>query len=104
MESPERAHFVPDGEGRVAVNRTLRFETLAAGWKALIVEIGLPGPELLYITKTPTSEMKPNTTYYMPKIVASVRGHYRRDFELFWPCGQPGYEMVGRGPRFLPKG
>lgn len=84
VRMPDQAHFVLDADGRLAVNRILRFETLAADWAGVTSEIGLPGLELLYVNKTKAkSDRKPYTAYYTPETEQTVRRLYRRDFELF---------------------
>jgi hypothetical protein len=84
VRMPDQAHFVVDAEGKVAVNRILRFESLAADWESLTEEIGLGGTELLYVNKTRAkSEKKPYTAYYTPETEETVRRLYRRDFALF---------------------
>ena len=84
VRMPDQAHFLVDAGGRVAVNRILRFESLAEDWAGLVAEIGIPGLELLYVNKTKAkSDKRPFQSYYSPETERAVRALYRRDFELF---------------------
>lgn len=84
VRMPDQAHFVLDAAGRLAVNRVLRFESLAADWERLVTDIGLPGLELLYVNRTRAkSDKKPYRDYYTAATEETVRRLYRRDFDLF---------------------
>ncbi len=87
VRMPDQAHFLVNAEGGLAVNRILRFETLAADWTRLVADIGLPGLALPHVNRTKTkSAAKRYTDYYTAATEAAVRRLYRRDFVLLGYC------------------
>lgn len=81
---PDQAHFVIDAQGRVAVKRLLRHETIAADFARLVADLGLPGLTLPQRNVTRArSDARPFQSYYDATTEALVRRLYARDFALF---------------------
>ena len=81
---PDQAHFLTDTQGRVAVQRLLRHETIAADFGRLVADLGLP--ELTLPQRNVTRarvDARPFQSYYDTTTEALVRRLYARDFALF---------------------
>jgi len=78
---PDQAHFVTDGEGRLIVDRILRFETLARDLGDVCAALDMPQPQLGHARRTdrPETDLRP-----MPVATAErIERLYARDFDLF---------------------
>lgn len=81
---PDQAHFLLDDAGKIAVDRVLHFETLAAEWPRLMADLGLAGVALPLVNRTKAkSDKRPAASYYDDAAAGKVRQLYARDFDLF---------------------
>lgn len=93
---PDQSWFLLDAEGRIAVDRIMRFETPGADFATLKADLGLEGAELRHINRTKAkSDKRPFQSYYDATTLDMVRSIYARDFDLLGyprdlPVGQAG--------------
>lgn len=81
---PDQAHFLIDGQGRLLVDRLLRYETLAADFARLAEDLGLGAMALPRINETRArADRKPLSAYYDAEAKALADRLYARDFALF---------------------
>jgi hypothetical protein len=81
---PDQAHFLIDGQGRLLVNRLLRYETLEADFARLAAELGLGDLTLPRVNETRARPAhRPVASYYDAEAKALADRLYARDFALF---------------------
>jgi hypothetical protein len=81
---PDQVHFLIGPQGRLAIDRLLRFESLAADFDTLIADLGLPHTRMT--ERNPTrarNRARPLAAWYDATTTEMVRTLYWRDFELF---------------------
>lgn len=80
---PSQAYFLLDQDGKMAVNRLIRFENLQSDFDHMVAEIGLIGAQLRHVNKTKSrNEKRPFHHYYDATTEEMVREIYKRDFPL----------------------
>ena len=81
---PDQAYFVVGSDGKLVVDRIMRFETLERDFAVLATDLGLDNPQLE--RRNPTlsrSKMRQFDAYYDANTKEMVCELYARDFELF---------------------
>lgn len=80
---PDQTYFLTDAQGKLAVNRLIRFENLSAELESLATELHLPEFNLRHVNKTKSKSGKRTfQSYYDAKTEDLVRQIYDRDFDL----------------------
>lgn len=80
---PDQSWYLTDAEGRMAVDRLIRFERLGADFARLVADLGLEGAELRHVNKTRAkTDKRPFQSYYDATTEEMVRKIYARDFDL----------------------
>lgn len=82
---PDQSHFLVDEQGRLAVDRLLRFEQLSADFRALTDDLGLGEAQLRTVNRTrsrSSSDARAYRDYYDATTEDMVRALYARDFDL----------------------
>lgn len=80
---PDQSHFLVGSDGRLLVNRIMRFETLAADFSMLAEDLGLGNIALAQVNKTKAKAAgRPFQAYFDPETIEIVRALYARDFQV----------------------
>lgn len=89
---PDQTHFLLGPDGRLAVDRVLRFESIEADFRALAAELDIPAAAMT--RRNPTRARRPGrplAEWYDATTADMVRHFYRRDFALL------GYSTAAPG-------
>lgn len=78
---PDQSYYLTDKDGKLAVKRLVRFESLNAELEQLSIDLKLPDFALRHVNKT-KADRKPMASYYTPTTLDLVRQIYDRDFDL----------------------
>jgi hypothetical protein len=78
---PDQAHFVIDGNGKLAVDRLLRFETLDQDFAETSDWLELDGVSITRSNVTKAAK-KPIKDYFDDRNLALMHELYERDFDL----------------------
>lgn len=80
---PDQSHFLLNKDGQLAVDRLLRFETIADDFSTLATNLGLPVTEIAEHNPTRArNRSQPLARWYDPTTLDMVRTLYHRDFDL----------------------
>ncbi|WP_270730391.1 sulfotransferase family 2 domain-containing protein [Shimia sp. Alg240-R146] len=78
---PDQTHFVVDRDGKIAVDRLLRFETLDQDFSEAAEWLGLDGVSIARSNVTKAAK-KPITDYFGDRNLALMHELYQRDFDI----------------------
>jgi Sulfotransferase family len=77
---PDQCYYLMDGDGKIAVNRLVRFEQLGTELESLSRDLKLPDFNLRHVNKTQAAK-KPMDDYFDATTIDLVRRIYDRDFD-----------------------
>lgn len=88
---PDQSWYLTDRDGRLAVDRLIRFESLAEDFARLVADLQLEGATLRHVNRTRAkTARRPFQSYYDATTEEMVRRIYDRDFALL------GYDRTMR--------
>lgn len=84
VRMPDQAYYLLSKDGKIAVNKVIKFENLVKEWELLSQQIGIADIKLPHVNKTIAKRGNTHfSEYYTSETEEIVRKIYQRDFELF---------------------